>query len=58
MKVNKLLRAMRIKTEAATCVVIRTITGKKIFEMDLAGVVITITVPTIAKVQTNKRGSR
>ena len=51
MKVNKFLRAMQIKTTGDTHVVIRTVTGKKIVEMDLAGAGITITVPSNTEIK-------
>lgn len=48
MKTSKVLR---VKTNAAVHIVIRNGAGKKLFEMDLSGVCITVTVPLTASIE-------
>jgi len=48
MKTSKVLR---LKTKAAAHIVIRNGAGKKLFEIDLPGVCITVTVPLTAAIE-------
>ena len=41
----KTAKVLRVKTEAAAHIVIRNGAGKKLFDIDLSGVSITVTVP-------------
>jgi hypothetical protein len=40
----KTSKVLRLKTKAATKIVVRNVSGKKLFEMDLRGMGITVTV--------------
>jgi len=41
----KTAKVLRVKTETAAHIVIRSGTGKKLFDIELSGVSITVTVP-------------
>lgn len=47
----KTVKVLRIKTKAAAHIVLRNGAGKKLFDIDLPGVSITITVPLDAEIQ-------
>ena len=47
----KTSRVLWLKTKAAAHIVIRNGAGKKLFEMDLPGVCITVTVPLTAAIE-------
>ncbi len=47
----KTAKVLRVKTETAAHIVIRNGTGKKLFEMDLPGVCITVMVPLTAAIE-------
>lgn len=53
-------KVLRLKTVAAAHIVIRNRAGKKLFEMDVPGVCITITVPLTAaiEVEPEREGTR
>jgi hypothetical protein len=52
MKISKVLR---VKTEADSHIVVRNRTGKKLFELDLPGVSVTLAVPQDAEIQVDSR---
>jgi hypothetical protein len=45
----KMAKVLRVKTEAAAHIVLRNGAGKKLFDLDLPGVSITVTVPSDAE---------
>jgi hypothetical protein len=47
----KSAKVLRVKTEAAAHIVIRNGSGKKLFELDLSGVSITVTVPSDSEIR-------
>lgn len=47
----KASKVQRLKTKAVAHIVIRNGAGKKLFEMDLPGVCITVTVPLTAAIE-------
>ena len=47
----KTSKVQRLKTKTAAHIVIRNGAGKKLFEMDLPGVCITVTVPLTAAIE-------
>src|SRR5882762_1078453 len=49
-KSNRNWKALRVKTEAATHIVVRNGTGKKLCDIDVIGVSITVTVPPDAEI--------
>jgi hypothetical protein len=51
----KSAKVLRVKTNAVAQIVIRNGTGKKLFEISLSGVSITVTVPMDAEIQTEPR---
>jgi hypothetical protein len=46
----KTAKVLRVKTEAAAQIVIRNGTGKKLFDIELPGVSLTVTVPSDAEI--------
>ena len=48
---SEVVKAVQVKTEAAAHIVIRNGAGKKLFDIDLSGVSITVTVPSDAEIR-------
>ncbi len=54
----KTVRVVQVKTDAAAHVVIRSRAGKKLFDIYLPGVSITIAIPADAEIKVDPKGSR
>ena len=54
----KTVKILQVKTEAAAHVVIRSRTGRKLFDIYLPGVSITIAIPPDAEIKVVPKGSR
>jgi hypothetical protein len=54
----KIAKVLRVKTEAATHIVIRDGAGKKLCDIDVFGMSITVTVPPKAKIEVEPRPTK
>ncbi len=54
----KTAKVLRVKTKAAAHIVLRSGAGKKLFDLDLPGVSITVTVPSDGEIQVEPDSAR